>query len=414
MSELTEIQQLRSEVEALRAALEQLKPAAPEPQPEQQPEPESDSDGPTIVPHSAATRRNWLKGAAAAAVGGTAAALSQSGRVAADNGDELVLGNRGAGQVGTQTATSPTQINYLGTEDIGFLVQAGSTFSATSSSVDAALAGWSVSTVNPVGVYGYSDGGAIGDGVRGNAGFSARYGVHATHFSSSGTALRAAGGGTSGIGVNATGGTAVRALGNSYGASLSGGLAALLLSPATIAPPARTSTHVAGEVEATAASATDPITLWLCTESGTPGTWQRLGGTALAGAFQALAPVRVYDSRAAAPTPGRLASGANRVVSVADARDTGNGTVITADAIPVGATAVAFNLTIAATAASGFLSVTPGDAVSSPASTINWSSSGLILANAGVVKLDDSRQIKVFAGGGGSTDFIVDITGYYL
>ena len=411
MSEITEIQQLRSEVEDLRAALEVLKPAPPEA--EQKPEPQPDSDQPTIVPLSAATRRNWLKGAAAVVVGGTAAALAQSDRVAAANGDNLVLGNTGVA-TGKQVATSPTQINYTGTEDIGFLVQAGTQFNATSSSVDAALAGWSVSTVNPVGVYGFSDSGAIGDGVRGNAGFSARYGVHATHFSSGGTALRAAGGGTTGTGVNATGGTAVRADGSLYGATLSGGLAALLLSPATTEPPGRTSAHIAGELEATAASASDPLTLWLCTKSGTPGTWQKLGGTATAGALHALAPIRVYDSRVAAPTPGRLASGDNRVVSVADSRDAGNGSVVAANAIPVGATAVTFNITIAATAARGFLSVTPGDAASSPSSTINWSAPDSIVANAGVVQLDDSRQIKVFAGGGGSTDFIVDITGYYL
>ena len=38
----------------------------------------------------------------------------------------------------------------------------------------------------------------------------------------------------------------------------------------------------------------------------------------------------------------------------------------------------------------------------------------MILANGLVVKLDTNRQIKVFCGGGGSTDFIVDINGYYV
>ena len=36
------------------------------------------------------------------------------------------------------------------------------------------------------------------------------------------------------------------------------------------------------------------------------------------------------------------------------------------------------------------------------------------LANGLVGSLDNARQIKVFCGGGGSTDFIVDINGYYL
>ena len=40
----------------------------------------------------------------------------------------------------------------------------------------------------------------------------------------------------------------------------------------------------------------------------------------------------------------------------------------------------------------GFLAVTPGDAATFNASTINWASSGLILANAGLVKLDGNRH----------------------
>jgi len=36
------------------------------------------------------------------------------------------------------------------------------------------------------------------------------------------------------------------------------------------------------------------------------------------------------------------------------------------------------------------------------------------IANGDVVTLDASRQVKVWAGGGGSADFIIDITGYYL
>ena len=68
---------------------------------------------------------------------------------------------------------------------------------------------------------------------------------------------------------------------------------------------------------------------------------------------------------------------------------------------------------IANTVALGFLSVNPGDAAAAGGSSINWFTSGLSLANGLVVKLDANRQIKVFGGGGGSTDFIVDILGYY-
>ena len=48
------------------------------------------------------------------------------------------------------------------------------------------------------------------------------------------------------------------------------------------------------------------------------------------------------------------------------------------------------------------------------ASTINWPG-GFDCANGTIVKLDASRQLKVFCGDqAGSTHFIIDVTGYYL
>ena len=81
--------------------------------------------------------------------------------------------------------------------------------------------------------------------------------------------------------------------------------------------------------------------------------------------------------------------------------------------VPATAHAIAYNLTIADTVGSGFLSVNPGDATAPGGSSINWFQSGMALANGLVVKLDNNRQIKVFGGGGGSTDFIIDVLGYY-
>jgi len=123
-------------------------------------------------------------------------------------------------------------------------------------------------------------------------------------------------------------------------------------------------------------------------------------------------PFRAYDSRWSGGA-GALAN-ANRIVSVRDARDPETGLVTTANAVPAGASAVTFNLTIADTVGQGFLSVAPGTASSSGSSTINWSASGQILANASASNLDTSRNVKVFAGGGGSTQFVIDITGYYI
>jgi hypothetical protein len=53
-------------------------------------------------------------------------------------------------------------------------------------------------------------------------------------------------------------------------------------------------------------------------------------------------------------------------------------------------------------------------AASGGGSSINWFTSGLSLANGLVVTLDTNRQIKVFCGGGGSTDFLIDVLGYYF
>ena len=128
--------------------------------------------------------------------------------------------------------------------------------------------------------------------------------------------------------------------------------------------------------------------------------------------FFPIAPKRAYDSRFVAPL-GALANNTNRVISVANSYVTGTGTLETSNIIPVGAQAIAYNITIANTVTSGFLSVNPGDAATPGGSSINWFTSGLSLANGLIVKLDANRQIKVFCGGGGSTDFIIDILGYY-
>lgn len=156
--------------------------------------------------------------------------------------------------------------------------------------------------------------------------------------------------------------------------------------------------------------------LYHCVDSGTPGTWRRLSGPATAGALTAIDPARVYDGRKDnGPTPtGPLASGASRTIPVKDGRHPETNGVITPDLVPSGANAVAYNLTITEMTGSGFLSVSPGDGTAG-ASIINWgSSTSGAVANASIVKLDSNRQIKVFAGGGGTTKFIIDIVGFYL
>lgn len=159
--------------------------------------------------------------------------------------------------------------------------------------------------------------------------------------------------------------------------------------------------------------------LWFCvkTETGSSNdaVWRRLTGVSVAGGFVAIDPVRAYDSRAAGyTTTGVMAPNTNRVIGVKDAHD-GAGGVTTANVVPAGATAVTYNVTVTGTSGPNYLAVTPGNATSFSASTLNWSSADASVANGGVCKLDTNRQLKVFVGDQpGSTHIIVDITGYYL
>ena len=71
--------------------------------------------------------------------------------------------------------------------------------------------------------------------------------------------------------------------------------------------------------------------------------------TADAGRFFPIDPVRAYDSRAALPEPGLLGPNSSRVILVKDSRANGSGAVLAADVVPVGATAIACNLTVTGT-----------------------------------------------------------------
>ena len=131
--------------------------------------------------------------------------------------------------------------------------------------------------------------------------------------------------------------------------------------------------------------------------------------------FVPLNPVRAFDSRQIGyANGGPLAPNTNRVISVKDAHDAA-GTVSAVDIVPVGAKAIACNLTVANTTAANYLALTPGDAASFTASAINWVDPGDSIANGLIVPIDAERQVKVWAGDqAGSTDFILDVTGYFV
>ncbi|CAB4339492.1 MAG: hypothetical protein F2947_00700 [Actinobacteria bacterium] len=211
------------------------------------------------------------------------------------------------------------------------------------------------------------------------------------------------------VGVNAfgynqggLGGTGLRALGDR---------ASIYIEPQGAARPSLSYSYNAGDLHVDSSGA-----LWFCAASGigASATWRQLASTTSAGSFHPVTPGRVYDSRLSTYLQhGTLGSGQNRTLSVASSFDV-NGTLVNSDFVPAGATAVFANVTIVDTVGAGYLAINPGGTTTVAASTINWSASGQILANGISLTLNSTRQITVVNGSGGATQFIIDITGYWM
>ena len=119
-------------------------------------------------------------------------------------------------------------------------------------------------------------------------------------------------------------------------------------------------------------------------------------------------PERLFDSRLTPPSlgGGKLATGNSVAVTVV--------TDLPANQI---ITAAFINCTITDTEGSGFLVIRPSDLSGEvplpPTSNINWSTSGLILANLVLTAIGGENAVEVHAGGaGGRTHFVVDLQGY--
>jgi hypothetical protein len=183
-----------------------------------------------------------------------------------------------------------------------------------------------------------------------------------------------------------------------YGGEFFGGLAEVRLRPGGAAPITLTNAHKAGELYED-----ETNTLWLCVLDGTPGTWRELGGATSSGAFHAISPKRVYDSRTSAS--GKLQAGEDRVISVA-----ASGGV---EVIPNGATAVSVTFTVTETeGAGGFVAVRPAGTPYEGTSSINWFGPGQNLATTVISALGGDRQVNLW-GGVAPTHVIVDVTGFY-
>ena len=363
------IAKLEHELSRVRGELAALQPATP-------------AAGP-----AATSRRSALKLAAATALGAVGS-TALVGRAAADQGFTL----SGAPTLATQHAA----IVYTGaaTSNPAFMFMTNTAVSATIWH-SSALAGITLTSNSLTGVYGYSNQpngqGVYGQGVDG---------AGVVGFSSNADGV--SGSTTVGAGVAGSG---------DVGGRFVGATSALYL----VAPQGHQSPIDSGvDGETGYLDIDENGNFWVCVTGGTPGTWRKLSGPDSAGSFHAIVPTRVCDTRRALPSPGPISTGQNRLISVKDARDVNTGAVAVSDAIPVGATAVAANITVTRTVSSGYLVVNPGGNTAVTASTINWFAGGQTLANGVILTLNSTRELTVVCAGIGSTDFVVDITGYYL
>ena len=247
----------------------------------------------------------------------------------------------------------------------------------------------------------------VGVGVTGQGNSS--YGVYAT--SALNHALRAQAFGSANSGVYADNATGTGVLGKSTSgtgvvAQSDSGPSIQLISARNAVP--SNGTWLKGSLVATTNGE-----LWLCVADGTPGSWRLLGSSASAGAFIPVTPTRVYDSRKAQPDANTiLTAGSSRVVSVKDGRDASTGAVTVANLVPAGTKAVSLNLTVTATTAAGYVTLTPGIAVSFSGSAINWTAPNQTIANGLIVPVDATRSIKAWCNFG-NAHVVLDVNGYF-
>lgn len=355
-------------------------------------------------------------------------------------------------EVANTASVVGTRINYNGSNNDGivFLAQSGTAFDGSFAAHPAALGGWTSRSNQPNGVYGYTTQSAgsgvvgvnaaasgLGVGVHGLSsswtgvhGEGPDYGVRGESLIGTGVYGEGADAGVSGEGTGVgapglfgLGDTGVEAWANPNGdgyalAANFSGKASLFLrttndfigSSPKLRPSVRTDAHKVGEIDTDSNG-----DLWYCTVAGTPGTWRKLTGPSAAGSFHALTPGRVYDSRFSSYAQhGVLENSQHRTISVADSYDPSTGVLVTSSFVPAGAVAVFANVTVTNTINYGWLAINPGGDTAVRASAINWTASGLTIANGISLTLDGARQITVVNESGGSADFIVDITGYYL
>ena len=311
------------------------------------------------------TRRDLIKKVVIGAAGVAAGSALMARPAAALDGSTLLMGLEG----GQNEATLGTRANYTGVGTrAAFVFQSGTTYANSDANFPAALAGWAgPSGTVATGVYGYSAK-PSGFGVVGYA-------------SSSGA----------------------------IGGVFLGNRAQLTLWPNPALP---TGQNYVGDLYQTKVGTTG--NLWACVGDGPPSVFRKLAGPDTAGSLHLLAaPVRVYDSRPGnAPIVGGdgALGGSIRTIDL----HTGFVGAVATPACPAGATGALISVTLDATTAQGFLAVFSNALPDVGSSNLNWYTTGQILAVTTVSAVDVAAKIKVKAGGGGTTQIVVDVIGYYL
>ncbi len=119
--------------------------------------------------------------------------------------------------------------------------------------------------------------------------------------------------------------------------------------------------------------------------------------------YTALTPVRVLDTRSGLGAT-KHSVGAHQSVTLNILQEVGSATV------PIGASAVAVNLTVVSPTTGGWVSV--GPSVVTDSSNVNFVA-GRTIANLAVVRLSSTGSITFYNGSAGTVHLVADLQGYY-
>jgi hypothetical protein len=150
--------------------------------------------------------------------------------------------------------------------------------------------------------------------------------------------------------------------------------------------------------------------LFICTVSGTPGTWRRVVAQApgfdyAGGSLNFLPnPIRVIDTRGGAPLGGgKFAADTTRTYQI-------TGTAVLGVAVPTGASGIFANITCTNEVGAGDLRVFPANLVSTATSAVNFRA-GVDIANTVITQLSPLGLLKIQCDAN-ATDVILDINGF--